>query len=271
MPSSSKREREAARRRYERRLARQQERRARARKRNAIIAAAVVLLAGGGAAAWALTSGGGGNATVAQAGSTPSATPSTTAAPAGCAYTKSSGGQVKDVGTPSAANLDQLKASTMTIKTDRGTITVALKTAQAPCTVNSFAYLASKKYFDGTKCHRLTTQGIFVLQCGDPSATGSGGPGYQFPDENLAAFGKPDASGQVVYPKGTVAMANAGPGTNGSQFFIVYKDSPLAPNYTPFGTVTAGMDIVQKVADAGTASDGTAPKLPVTIQQLTVS
>lgn len=111
--------------------------------------------------------------------------------------------------------------------------------AKTPQTVNSFKSLADKGFFDNTKCHRLTTEGIFVLQCGDPEGTGKGGPGYTIADENLDALGKADQNGQVVYPAGTVAMANTGqPGSGGSQFFLVYKDSPLAPLTPPSGRWT---------------------------------
>jgi peptidyl-prolyl cis-trans isomerase B (cyclophilin B) len=126
--------------------------------------------------------------------------------------------------------------------TTQGIITVKMLTSQAPCTTYSFRFLASRAYFNGTHCHRLTTQGIFVLQCGDPTGTGSGGPGYAFNDENLAG---------ATYPAGTVAMANAGPDTNGSQFFFVWKNTTLSPAYTPFGTVVSGMDVLQRIAAAG--------------------
>ena len=146
--------------------------------------------------------------------------------------------------------------------------------AKAPHTVNSFDFLSGKGFFDHTKCHRLTTQGIYVLQCGDPRGTGQGGPGYQLPDENLGAFGKKNAQGVVTYPAGTVAMANIGPNTGGSQFFLVYKDSPLAPGYTPFGTVgPAGLKVLQKIAAAGESTgqgDG-APNATVVINKATVS
>ena len=199
----------------------------------------------------------------------PSSTPSATEG-AGCTYTKA-GDASKDVGLP-AYDADKperyTKPFTATIHTDQGPIKVDLAAAEAPCTTNSFRHLAEAKYFDGTSCHRLTTGGIFVLQCGDPTATGSGGPGYQFGEENL-----PD-EGENNYPAGTVAMANAGTGTNGSQFFLVYKDTTLPANYTIFGTVTKGLDVVQKVADAGSDdSNGTGdgkPKLQVTIKTATV-
>jgi peptidyl-prolyl cis-trans isomerase B (cyclophilin B) len=126
--------------------------------------------------------------------------------------------------------------------TSQGPITVRMLTSAAPCTTFSFRFLASQGYYDQTHCHRLTTQGIYVLQCGDPTGTGAGGPGYEFNDENLAA---------ATYPAGTVAMANAGPDTNGSQFFFTWQDTTLAPDYTPFGTVIGGMDVLQRIAAAG--------------------
>ena len=152
----------------------------------------------------------------------------------------------------------------VTIETSAGAIQATLDAASAPCTVNSFTSLASQGYFDGTTCHRLTTDGIFVLQCGDPTASGSGGPGYSFPDE---------LEGDEIYGPGTLAMANAGPDTNGSQFFIVYGDSPLDPAYTVFGAVSEeGIGVVEQIAAAGTdtgATDG-APKTPVEISSVTV-
>ena len=126
--------------------------------------------------------------------------------------------------------------------TTQGVITVKMLTTEAPCTTFSFRFLVSHGYFNFTHCHRLTTQGIYVLQCGDPTGTGSGGPGYEFNDENLAG---------ATYPAGTVAMANAGPNTNGSQFFFTWQNTTLAPDYTPFGTVTGGMNVLQKIAAAG--------------------
>ncbi|HLK01201.1 MAG TPA: peptidylprolyl isomerase [Streptosporangiaceae bacterium] len=128
------------------------------------------------------------------------------------------------------------------LHTTEGTITVQMNTSAAPCTTFSFRFLATQDYFNGTHCHRLTLQFIFVLQCGDPTGTGAGGPGYAFNDENLAG---------ATYPAGTVAMANAGPNTNGSQFFFTWKDTTLPPLYTPFGTVTSGLDVLQKIAAAG--------------------
>jgi peptidyl-prolyl cis-trans isomerase B (cyclophilin B) len=159
----------------------------------------------------------------------------------------------------------------MKLATTCGDIDIALKASAAPHTVNSFSFLAGKGYFDHTKCHRLTTNGIFVLQCGDPTGTGSGGPGYTIPDENLK-----DASLKAnVYPAGTVAMANTGqPGSGGSQFFLVFEDSQLPPSYTPFGTVSeTGMAVLKKIAAAGEntgAGDG-APNATVVIDKATVT
>ena len=129
-----------------------------------------------------------------------------------------------------------------TLVTSQGLITFQARTAAAPCTTFSFRFLAEHQYYNLTHCHRLTTQRIFVLQCGDPTGTGSGGPGYSFNDENLAG---------ATYPAGTVAMANAGPNTNGSQFFITTQDTVLRPAFTPFGTITGGMDVLRRIAAAG--------------------
>lgn len=155
---------------------------------------------------------------------------------------------------------------TLTIVTNCGTIVAKLDGAKAPHTVNSFAFLASKHYFDDSPCHRLTTQGIYVLQCGDPSGSGSGGPGYTIPDENLAG---------ATYPAGTLAMANTGqPHTGGSQFFLCYQNTQLPPQYTPFGVITSGLDVLRAIAAAGEddsngAGDGH-PKSPVVIKTFTV-
>ncbi|MCW2505141.1 MAG: peptidyl-prolyl cis-trans isomerase [Actinomycetia bacterium] len=171
--------------------------------------------------------------------------------PGSCAYPKSSGGQVKNVGTPVTKNVAHTGTRTATIKTSVGDLTFELDQAKAPCTANSFEFLAAKKYYDGTSCHRVTTSGIFVLQCGDPTATGGGGPGYQYGEENLPADPKKG------YVKGVLAMANAGAGTNGSQFFIVYKDgSALDSKYSIFGKVTKGIDKVEEVAAAGVEGGG---------------
>ncbi|OBC00643.1 peptidylprolyl isomerase [Mycobacterium sp. 852013-50091_SCH5140682] len=146
------------------------------------------------------------------------------------------------------------------VTTNQGNIGLQLDNAKAPCTVNSFASLAQQGYFNDTPCHRLTTGGLSVLQCGDPTGKGTGGPGYQFADEYPANQYQPDNPAlqqPVLYPRGTLAMANAGPGTNGSQFFLVYKDSQLPPNYTVFGKIDAtGLATLDKIAAAGVAGGG---------------
>lgn len=200
----------------------------------------------------------------------------TASAPASGACTYNAGGAAsKVVKTPSST---PASATHATLTTNHGSIGITLDPKDTPCTVNSFVSLAKQGYFDSTPCHRLTTSGIYVLQCGDPSGTGSGGPGYEFNDE-LPAAARPkscDASGTCIYPAGTVAMANAGPNTNGSQFFLVYKDSPLPYNYAIFGTMSAaGIQTVQTIAAKGSnnsngAGDG-APNEAVTIQTATVN
>jgi peptidyl-prolyl cis-trans isomerase B (cyclophilin B) len=161
-----------------------------------------------------------------------------------CTYT-STGDAARKVDLPPS---DPAPARSVTITTNRGPIGVTLDGAAAPCTAGSFTSLARQGYFDDTKCHRLTTQGIFVLQCGDPTGTGSGGPGYSFDDE---------LTGQQTYPAGTLAMANAGPNTNGSQFFLVYADTALPPAYTVFGKIdAAGTKVVLDIAKKGTADGG---------------
>ncbi|MEO9223007.1 MAG: peptidylprolyl isomerase [Mycobacteriaceae bacterium] len=159
--------------------------------------------------------------------------------------------------------------------TTAGDIGLSLDRALAPCTVNAFLSLAKQNYFDGTGCHRLVTSGIYVLQCGDPTATGKGGPGYVYANEyptDQYPPNDPRLAQTVNYPRGTIAMANVGkPTTNGSQFFLVYADSPLPPQYTVFGTIDdAGLADIDKVAAGGEdgsmgAAGGGAPKTPVTI------
>jgi len=155
----------------------------------------------------------------------------------------------------------------LTLTTNCGDVVIRLDQKAAPVTANSMVFLADQKYFDLTSCHRLVTEGIFVLQCGDPAGNGTGGPGYSIPDENLPK----DAPNN--YPAGTVAMANAGANTGGSQFFIVYEDTTLPPNYTIWGQVTSGLDVVTAVAAAGVeggATDGP-PAQPVSIITATTS
>jgi peptidyl-prolyl cis-trans isomerase B (cyclophilin B) len=163
----------------------------------------------------------------------------------------------------------------VSMATNQGNIGLWLNNAEAPCTVNSFASLAQKGFFDDTLCHRLTTApGLGVLQCGDPSGTGGGGPGYKFANEyptNQYPKGDPALQKPVLYPRGTLAMANAGPDTNGSQFFLVYKDSQLPPNYTVFGSIDAeGLATLDKIAEAKVAGGGDdgAPATEVTVKSV---
>jgi peptidyl-prolyl cis-trans isomerase B (cyclophilin B) len=198
---------------------------------------------------------------------TPTPTPSLAVEPAShCTYTPS-GTAARKVGVPPAKPAFKGAKYQATIKTNRGTIVLDLLNHEATCTVNSFIYLAAKHYFNNSPCHRLTTAGIYVLQCGDPTGTGSGGPGYKFANENLTG---------AKYTQGTVAMANAGPGTNGSQFFLVYRNSLTLPaSYTPFGEIVSGLGIIQNVAKAGTDnSNGNGdghPKEKVTIESVTIT
>ena len=161
---------------------------------------------------------------------------------------------------------------TFTFATNCGNIVVTTVGAKAPITITQLATLARGGYFNDTLCHRLTTKGLYVLQCGDPTATGGGGPNFTYRDENLPA------EGSYNYPAGTVAMANSGPGvngagTNGSQFFLVFADTTLGANYTIWGTITQGLDIVKAIAKAGVkggGADGT-PNQPISIKRVTVS
>lgn len=154
--------------------------------------------------------------------------------------------------------------TTAVIETNRGNIVVALDAAAAPCTVNSFAFLAGKQYFENNRCHRmLNIAQAGVLQCGDPTESGAGGPGYEFGDENLRG---------ASYPRGELAMANRGTDTNGSQFFLVFRECRFPPSYTPFGRITAGLEILDAVAAKGTSGEkNDRPRALVRIRHVTVS
>lgn len=161
------------------------------------------------------------------------------------------------------------------LTTNQGNIGLQLDNAKSPCTVNNFASLAQQGFYDGTTCHRLTTgDALGVLQCGDPSGTGTGGPGYRFPNEyptNQYRLSDPALRSPVRYPRGTLAMANAGVGTNGSQFFLVYEDSELPPTYTVFGTIDkTGLATLDKIAARGVAdgSDDGTPAADVRIESI---
>lgn len=255
---SSKREREYERRRYEKWQERQAKSRARHHRQRVIagsVAGALVLVVGIGAAV-ALT----------RPDSTPDAgsttTPTDAASPATTAPPRTGNGGVLP-----AASLAEGREWTGSIDLSQGAVGISLDGAAAPQAVANFVTLAQEGYFDGTKCHRLVTEGIHVLQCGDPTATGQGGPGYTWgPIENAPA--------DDVYPAGTIAMARVGDdgSSMGSQFFLVYEDSTIpsdsAGGYTVFGHITSGMDVLQAIADAGTVDTGsfTAPTTDVIIE-----
>ncbi|HKA68746.1 MAG TPA: peptidylprolyl isomerase [Actinomycetes bacterium] len=255
--SGNKRQRELARQKYERQHQRrtQQHRRTQLRTRVALVMLGVFAVVGGVILVGSLFGGDSNDAAANQDASPP---------PGECEYRSvdRSGREVKSVGTP-----PPVAPLTPTVEaivhTNKGDIKLELDQAKAPCTVNSFVFLAKNDYFDDTRCHRLLTGSAGgVLQCGDPSATGRGGPGYEFNDENL---------GGAVYTKGVVAMANSGPNTNGSQFFMVYSDSGFGPDYTPFGRVTKGLDILSQVAKGGvTGPNQDQPKTKVVIKDVEI-
>jgi peptidyl-prolyl cis-trans isomerase B (cyclophilin B) len=197
-------------------------------------------------------------------GSTPTAAASGTAGAGGdCTFTPG-GTASKTVNLP-PASVPRTGTVAVTVRTNRGNMTFTLDRAKTPCTVASFVSLVQQKYYDNSACHRLTTQGIFVLQCGDPTGSGTGGPGYTIPDE---------LTGSEKYTRGVLAMANTGqPDTGGSQFFIVYKDTSLPAQYTVFGTVTAGLGVVDEVAAKGVSGGGGdgKPALAVQLTGLTVT
>lgn len=185
--------------------------------------------------------------------------------PASCDY-PAAGSAAKPVNPPPTGDVETTGTVAYTLAMTGGDVTITMDRSKTPCTVNSFVSLAEQGYFDGTACHRLGDSGLFVLQCGDPTGTGSGGPGYSFADE---------LTGQESYQRGVVAMANSGPDTNGSQFFLVWEDSTgLPPNYTLFGTMnTASRDVVAQMAGEGqdgSYGDGTGkPNNPSKISRVT--
>ncbi|SDS79254.1 peptidyl-prolyl cis-trans isomerase B (cyclophilin B) [Friedmanniella luteola] len=197
------------------------------------------------------------SSTPAPSSAAPSAGASGPAAdPAGCAY-PAAGSPAKPVDPPPTGDVETsgTVAYTLAFNADApgetgGDVTITMDRSTAPCAVNSFVSLAEQGYFDDTACHRLADSGLFVLQCGDPTGTGSGGPGYAFADE---------LTGKESYTRGVVAMANGGPDTNGSQFFLVWEDSTgLPPSYTVLGTMdAASRDVVAGIAGEG--QDGSNP------------
>lgn len=254
MPTSQKRAKELARAKQERRMARAATQAANKRRRQRLAVIAVVAALLLGSVGFAIVAGQSNGDDQIAAGS---------GAVDYCESAMSSPGDAPTYDEPGDGGLGQAGSADFTLGTNCGDIAILADAAAAPETVNAMAFLANDGYFDGTTCHRLTTEGIFVLQCGDPTGTGTGSPGFELPDENLP-------SGSVInYPAGTVAMANSGPGTAGSQFFIVYADTTLPASYTIWGTVIDGLDIVSDVADVGTVDgggDGT-PLQTVMIQQ----
>ncbi len=183
-----------------------------------------------------------------------------------CQYPVGPQAPVKPVNPPPAGATPTTGTVGLSLQTSAGTIPLTLDRSLAPCAVHSFLSLTEQGYFNDTPCHRLTTgQGLQVLQCGDPSGTGTGGPGYSFADETYP---------ELTYGRGYLAMANSGPNTNGSQFFLVYGDAQLPPDYTVFGTVSdEGLRVIDQVARAGTQGstpDGP-PATPVTITTATIT
>lgn len=268
MVSNEQRRRQLAREKFERQQQRREVARRKARRRNAVIAAglAVVLAAGATAYATGVLSGDDKDKVDTAADSAPSPRK-----PDPCAKPAPGSPSAKTWKSEPEMSVDKSASYTMDLKTTCGSIDVKLDAANAPHTVNSFEFLAKEGFFDHSKCHRLTTAGIYVLQCGDPKGTGQGGPGYTLPDENL----KDSRLKGNVYPAGTIAMANTGqPHTGGSQFFLVYQDSQLPPQYSPFGTIGAeGLKVLKKIADTGEqsgAGDG-APNATVVIDKAAVT
>ncbi|MGB8020116.1 MAG: peptidylprolyl isomerase [Candidatus Nanopelagicales bacterium] len=256
---TNKRRRELAAAKADRQAARRAERAAVHRRRVRVgwgIAALVGVLVLAGILLWPDS----GTETVAGSGST--AAPSASTSPlAGCDPAPEPQAEPQTWDTAPKMQLESGTDYILTLTTNCGDVVVETLAKKAPQTVNSMLWLAGQGYFDQTPCHRLTTEGIFVLQCGDPTATGTGGPGYTVADENLPAEEADN------YPAGTVAMANSGPGTSGSQFFIVYEDTTLPAAYTIWGRVKSGLDVVKTVAEAGVSGGGSdgAPAAPIGI------
>jgi peptidyl-prolyl cis-trans isomerase B (cyclophilin B) len=266
---TNKQRRETARRHLERQLQRRQEQEATQKRRMLIatIAGSLILVVVVVVVVIAVTNDNG-TKPAAAGSSSASASPSGSAFVSSkttgpCGYTSADPTQnpnLKNTGFPPDPKPTPTKTVVADFATNRGTIEVTFDGKAAPCNVQSIAYLIGKKFYNNTPCPRAVDSGIFVVQCGDPTGTGAGGPSYTVKDENLAA---------AKYTAGAVAMANGGPNTNGSQFFFITKDSSkgLQKNYTVIGHVTKGLDILEKVVNGGNdgsnQAGGGKPKLPL--------
>lgn len=190
-----------------------------------------------------------------------------------CSYPAEAGATpAKQVSAPKTDGISTKGTVTVTLKTSAGDVPMELDRSLSPCAVNAIEHLAAEGYYNDTVCHRMTSGQINVLQCGDPTGTGTGGPGFTFADEYPAD--QPDAAGQVTYPEGSIAMANSGPDTNGSQFFLNYGAGTLAPAYSVLGTMTPeGLEVTKAIGEKGVeggAGDGK-PVDEVRIESASVS
>jgi peptidyl-prolyl cis-trans isomerase B (cyclophilin B) len=252
--SSKKRSRELARKKYERQQARRSQTHNKHRTVQQVLAVVVVAaLVVGSLAVWAFTR------------PQPTTSPSVAGSELNC--DEPSVVRANDLSWPTPPERRSFDAApALALNTNCGDIVIQTFPQLAPETVSSEVFLTESGFYDGTSCHRLTTEGIFVLQCGDPAGDGTGGPGYTIADENFPNEGPGN------YPAGTVAMANAGPNTSGSQFFIVYEDTSLPAAYTIWGTVVSGLDVVRAVAAQGAVGgvSDAAPAQPIVINSATV-
>jgi peptidyl-prolyl cis-trans isomerase B (cyclophilin B) len=259
MTTNEKRRRELAQQKAHRQQQRRETAQRRRRRRTQVVVAAVV-----GALVLTTVVGVVASLRSGSASSPQAATPTQQAG--SCTYVDDPGdpATTTDVGRPPADPGD-LGRATAVLTLNGEPVTMELDATAAPCTVGSWDFLAAADFFDDTVCHRLTTSPTLgVLQCGDPSGTGTGGPGYRFAEENLDG---------ATYPAGTVAMANTGlPASTGSQFFVVHADSELPPQYTVVGRVTDGLEVVTAIASAGTVEGGSdgAPAAGAQVDDLVV-
>ena len=272
--------REAAKRKLENQQKRRAER-ARRRQRTAIITSASVVVVVVVAVVLFSTVGmpGGDDAAAPADAPTPTAAPAEPAALGDCTFTPTPDEPAaKPAPVPTVTTASTSGTVAVSLQTNQGAIPLTLDRATGPCAVESFVSLVNAGYYNDTPCHRLTTgEGLRVLQCGDPSGTGTGGPGYTINDEPPTSLAPAGDGSSVIYPRGTVAMAKTqAPDSGGSQFFLVYADSTLPPNYTVFGTVgEEGLATLDAIAqggsdDANGPGDG-APRTQVTIQTATVA